>query len=157
MKTRLELIRLSFLVTLGVVLARFIFEVAGLPGASLFDLSFLVPVFAVTLSIGCLRNGMGYLGYLGTFLLYTLLVRMVVVGLIVVGDLTGWGREFFVYRNFAFGVVLPHTFFWPILSFIVGTLIWPVCAFGLQGRRARYRGSLVGITVILVIVFLALP
>lgn len=157
MKTRLQLIRSSVLITLGVVLLRFVLEAAGLPGAPIFDPAYLVPVFAVTISIGGLRNGMGYRGFLGAFLLYTLMVRLAVVLMIFIGKTTGWGSVFFTYRNFAFGVVLPHTLFWPIVSFIVGTLIWPICALALQGRQARYRGAMAGGVAILIIIFIGLP
>ena len=157
MKTRLQLIRLPVLVTLGVLLLRFVFDAAGWPVASVLNSGFLVPIFAVLLSLACLRNRMGYGAFIGTFLLYTASVRLAIILLTLLGNALGFTSGYFISRNLIFGLLLPQVVLWPIGSFIAGTLLWPVCALFTRGRQVQYRGVLIGVGVILIIVFIGVP
>lgn len=157
MTTRLQLIRLPFLVTLGVLFLRFVLDAAGWPVASVLNSGFLIPIFAVLLSLACLRNHMGYGAFIGTFLLYTASVRLAIILLTLLGNALGFTSGYFTSRNLIFGLLLPQVVLWPIASFIAGTLLWPVCAIFTQGRKVQYRGVMTGIGVILILVFLGVP
>ena len=79
MPSRFRLILIPFLITLAVLLIRFVLEVAGIAGASVLNITWLMPIFGVYLSIVCLRQEMGFGRFITTFLLYTLAVRLPVV------------------------------------------------------------------------------
>ena len=81
-------------ITLAVTLCRFVMESAGISGASLFNISWLMPVFGVYFAILCLRQGMGYGGFTWIFLLYTLAVRVPVVLLSVIDQAAGLYEKF---------------------------------------------------------------
>lgn len=157
MKTRLQLIRLPVLVTLGVLLLRFVFDAAGWPVASVLNSGFLIPIFAVLLSLACLRNYMGYGAFMGTFLLYTASIRLAVILLTLLGNTLGFTSGYFASRNLIFGLLIPQVVLWPIGTFIVGTFVWPFCALFTRGRQAQYRGVLTGVGVILILVFVGVP
>ena len=157
MTTRFRLIFMPAAVTLAVTLCRFVMEVAGIPGAALLNISWLMPVIGVYLTLLCLRQGMGYGGFTWTFLLYTLAARVPVVLLSVMGQAAGLDTSYFAYRNILFGLVLPHLILWPIASLIIGTILWPIFALFTRGRQASYRGVALSLVIVLLIIFGGIP
>jgi pimeloyl-ACP methyl ester carboxylesterase len=157
MQSSLRLIRLPALITLGVTLLRFIFESAELPGASLLNISFLIPVFVVTFSVRSLRDGRGYGGYIGVLMLYTASARIPALLLTLLGQATGLGGEYFSYRNPVFGLILPNFIVWPVVTLALGTLLWPFIALFSRAKQPGYRSWAIGFSVILILIFIGLP
>jgi|GEM_PF-713187 hypothetical protein len=158
MTSRTNIIRLPVLITLGLAALQFILEAAGLTGSTLINIAWLIPIMVIWMTTTCLRNRMGYGGFIGSLMLYTAAVRLPVIVLTIVGKMTGLGAAYFTYgQNLVFGLVLPHILIWPIASFILGTLLWPIIALFMKGRQVSYRGAVGGVVVILLIIFAAIP
>ena len=66
-------------VTLAVLLLRFVMEAAEVGGRSYLNITILIPVFALYLSYVSLVKDMGFGGFQGTFIFYTLAVRLSVI------------------------------------------------------------------------------
>lgn len=158
MPSRFSLIRLPVIITLGLAAVQFLLEATGLVGSTIINIAWLIPIMVVWLTVICLRSEMGYGGFIGSLLLYTAAVRVPVILLTILGKSTGLGEAYFTYgRNLIFGLVLPHIVIWPVASFILGTLLWPVIALFMKGRQVAYRGAAVGGAVILLLIFVGMP
>jgi pimeloyl-ACP methyl ester carboxylesterase len=158
MTSRLNIIRLPVLITLGLAAVQFILEATGPAGSTLINISWFIPIIAIWLTMTCLRNDRGYGGFISSFLLYTVAVRLPVILLTVIGKTTDLGEAYFTYgRNLLFGLVLPHVILWPVASLMLGTLLWPVIALIMKGRQVSYRGAVSGVVVILLLIFVGLP
>ncbi|MCY3712719.1 MAG: alpha/beta hydrolase [Gemmatimonadetes bacterium] len=154
----MSLIRLPLIVTWGLVVLWFLLDVTNLAAGGPFNINWIIPAAAAWLSVICLRAGRGYGGFLFAALLYTAGVRLLIILLAVLGKMAGLEGEYFTWgRNVLFGLVIPHVFLWPVVTFIAGTLIWPVLALAMRRRQVSYRGAAMGVVVILLIVFIALP
>lgn len=157
MTMRFRLIFMPAAVTLAGTLCRFVMEAVGIPGASMLNIAWLMPVFGVYFAIICLRQGMGYGGFTWTFLLYTLVARLPVILLSLIGQASGLETSYFAYRNILFGLILPQLILWPIASLIIGTLLWPIFALFTKGRQVSYRGVILSLVVVLLIIFGGMP
>lgn len=157
MSPRLQLIFTPAIITLAATLIRFVMEAVGVAGSSVFNISLLIPVFAVYFTVLCLRQGMGYGGFMATLLLYTLAARLPVLILSAIGQTTGLGNAYFAYRNVLFGLLVPHLIVWPVVTFIAGTVIWPIVAVFSRRRRVSYRGVAASVIVVLLIIFVGFP
>ena len=154
----LSLIRLPLIVTWGLVVLWFLLDVTNLMAGGPFSINWTIPAAAAWLSVICLRAGRGYGGFLSAALLYTAGVRLLIVLLSVLGKTTGLEGEYFTWgRSALFGLVIPHAVLWPVVTFIAGTLIWPVLALAMRRRQVSYRGAAMGVVVILLLVFIGLP
>lgn len=150
---KLRLIYIPLSVTLAVLGLRFVMEAAVLDGRAYLNIAYLIPVFAVYISRICLRDGLGYGGFLGTFMLYTLAARLVVIVLSLLGEASGMGGSYFVSRN-VFFLITPQLVVWPVVSLMAGTLAWPIVA-GIA--RKSYRAVTVSGAIIVAIIFLCIP
>ena len=154
----LSLIRLPLIVTWGLVVLWFLLDVTNLVAGGPFSINWTIPAAAAWLSVVCLRAGRGYGGFLSAALFYTVGVRLLIVLLSVLGKTAGLEGEYFTWgRSVLFGLVIPHAVLWPVVTFIAGTLIWPVLALAMRRRQVSYRGAAMGVVVILLLVFIALP
>ena len=154
----LSLIRLPLAVTWGLVVLWFLLDVTNIVAGGPFSINWTIPAAAVWLSVVCLRAGRGYGGFLAAALLYTAGVRLLIVILSVLGKTAGLEGEYFTWgRSALFGLVIPHAVIWPAVTFIAGTLIWPVLALAMRRGQVSYRGAAMGVVVILLLVFIALP
>ncbi len=154
----MSLIRLPLIVTWGLVVLWFLLDVTNLAAGGPFNINWTIPAASAWLAVICLRAGRGYGGFLSAALLYTAGVRLLIILLAIVGKAAGLDGEYFTWgRNVLFGLVIPHVFLWPVVTFIAGTLIWPVMALAMRRRQVSYRGAAMGVVVILLIVFIALP
>ena len=154
----LSLIRLPLIVTWGLVVLWFLLDVTNLMAGGPFSINWTIPAAAAWLSVICLRAGRGYGGFLSAALLYTAGVRLLIVLLSVLGKTTGLEGEYFTWgRSALFGLLIPHAVLWPVVTFIAGTLIWPVLALAMRRRQVSYRGAAMGVVVILLLVFIGLP
>ena len=154
----MSLIRLPLIITWGLVVLWFLLDVTNLAAGGPFNINWTIPAAAAWLAVICLRAGRGYGGFLSAALLYTAGVRLLIILLAIVGKAAGLDGEYFTWgRNVLFGLVIPHVFLWPVVTFIAGTLIWPVLALAMRRRQVSYRGAAMGVVVILLIVFIALP
>ncbi len=153
---KLRLTYQPVIVTLAFLVLRFVLEAGQVPGRSLVNVAFLVPVIAVYLSRKCLSAGMGFGGFLSTILLYTVIARLMVIPLSAIGEWSGLGGSYFVIRN-VFFLIMPQLTIWPLVSFVAGSLIWPVTAAFTVGRQAGYRGVAISGTAILALIFIGLP
>lgn len=154
----MSLIRLPLFVTWGLVVLWFLLDVTNLVAGGPFNINWTIPAAAAWLSVICLRAGRGYGGFLSAALLYTAGVRLLIVLLSVLGKTAGLEGEYFTWgRNVLFGLVIPHVVLWPVVTFIAGTLIWPVLALAMRRRQVSYRGAAMGVVIILLLVFFGLP
>ena len=154
----MSLIRLPLIVTWGLIVLWFLLDVTNLAAGGPFNINWTIPAAAAWLAVICLRSGRGYGGFLGAALLYTAGVRLLIILLSVLGRTAGLEGEYFTWgRNVLFGLVMPHVVLWPVVTFITGTLIWPVMAVAIRGRQVSYRGAAMGVVVILLLVFIGLP
>lgn len=154
----MSLIRLPLIVTWGLVVLWFLLDVTNLVSGGPFNINWTIPAAAVWLSVICLRAGRGYGGFLSAALRYTAGVRLLIILLAVLGKTAGLDGEYFTWgRNVLFGLVIPHVVLWPVVTFITGTLIWPVLALAMRRRQVSYRGAAMGVVVILLLVFIGLP
>lgn len=154
----MSLIRLPLIVTWGLVVLWFLLDVTNLAAGGPFNINWTIPAAAAWLSIICLRAGRGYGGFLYAALLYTAGVRLLIILLAVLGKTAGLEGEYFTWgRNVLFGLVIPHVFLWPVVTFIAGTVIWPVLALAMRRGQVSYRGAAMGVVVILLLVFIGLP
>ena len=151
-------IRLPLFVTWGLVFLWFLLDVTGLMAGGPFNINWTIPAAVVWLSVLSLRAGRGYGGFLSAVLLYTAGVRLLIVLLAILGKTTGLEGEYFTWgRNVLFGLVIPHVVLWPVVTFIAGTLLWPVLALIIRRGQVSYRGAAMGVAVILLLVFIVLP
>ncbi|MCY3773581.1 MAG: alpha/beta hydrolase [Gemmatimonadetes bacterium] len=154
----MSLIRLPLFVTWGLVVLWFLLDVTNLVAGGPFSINWTIPAAAAWLSVICLRAGRGYGGFLSAALIYTAGVRLLVILLAILGKTAGLEGEYFTWgRSALFGLVIPHVVLWPVVTFIAGTLIWPVLALAMRRRQVSYRGAAMGVVVILLIVFIGLP
>lgn len=154
----MSLIRLPLIVTWGLVVLWFLLDVTNLAAGGPFNINWTIPAAAVWLAVICLRVGRGYGGFLSAALLYTAGVRLLIILLAIVGKTAGLDGEYFTWgRNVLYGLVIPHVVVWPVVTFIAGTLIWPVLALAMRRRQVSYRGAAMGVVVILLLVFIGLP
>lgn len=154
----MSLIRLPLIVTWGLVVLWFLLDVTNLVTGGPFNINWTIPAAAAWLSVVCLRAGRGYGGFLSAALIYTAGVRLLIILLAILGKTAGLEGEYFTWgRSALFGLVIPHVVLWPVVTFIAGTLIWPVPALAMRRRQVSYRGAAMGVVVILLIVFIALP
>ena len=151
-------IRLPLFITWGLVVLWFVLDVTALMAGGPFSINWTIPAAAAWISILCLRAGRGYGGFLSALLLYTAGVRLLIVLLAVLGKTAGLEGEYFTWgRNALFGLVVPHVVLWPVVTFIAGTLVWPVAALAMRRRQVSYRGAAMGVAIILLLVFIGLP
>ena len=151
-------IRLPLLFTWGLVVLWFVLDVTALVAGGPFSINWTIPAAAAWISILCLRAGRGYGGFLSAVLLYTAGVRLLIILLAILGKSTGLEGEYFTWgRSALFGLVIPHVVLWPVVTFIAGTLIWPVAALAMRRRQVSYRGAAMGVAIILLLVFIGLP
>ena len=154
----MSLIRLPLIVTWGLVVLWFLLDVTNLVPGGPFNINWTIPAAAAWLSVICLRAGRGYGGFLTAALGYTAGVRLLIILLAIAGKTAGLDGEYFTWgRSALFGLVIPHVVLWPVVTFIAGTLIWPVLALAMRRRQVSYRGAAMGVVVILLIVFIGLP
>ena len=154
----MTLIRLPLIVTWGLVFLWFLLDVTGLMAGGPFNIGWTIPAAVAWLSVLSLRAGRGYGGFLSAVLLYTVGVRLLIVFLAILGKTTGLEGEYFTWgRNVLFGLVIPHVVLWPVVTFIAGTLLWPVLALIIRRGQVSYRGAAMGVAVILLLVFIVLP
>ncbi len=154
----MSLIRLPLIVSWGLVVLWFLLDVTNLVAGGPFNINWTIPVAAAWLAVICLRAGRGYGGYISAVLGYTAGVRLLIVLLAVLGYTAGLEGEYFTWgRNVLFGLVIPHVVLWPVVTFIAGTLIWPVLALAMCRSQVSYRGAAMGVVVILLLVFIGLP
>lgn len=154
----LSQIRLPLAATWGLVVLWFLLDVTNLVPGGPISINWTIPAAAAWLSVICLRAGRGYGGFLSAALLYTAGVRLLIVLLSVLGKTAGLEGEYFTWgRSVLFGLIIPHVVLWPVVTFIAGTLIWPVLALAMRRRQVSYRGAAMGVVVILLLVFIALP
>lgn len=154
----MSLIRLPLTVTWGLIVLWFLLDVTKLAAGGPFNINWTIPAAAAWLSVICLRAGRGYGRFLAEALLYTAGVRLLIILLAVLGKTAGLEGEYFTWgRNVLFGLVIPQVVLWPVVTFIAGTLIWPVLALAMRRRQVSYRGAAMGVVVILLLVFIGLP
>ncbi len=154
----MKLIRLPLIATWGLVVLWFLLDVSGLIAGGPFNINWTIPAAAIWVAVVCLRAGRGYGGFLSAVLLYTAGVRLLIVLLTILGKTTGLEGEYFTWgRNVLFGLVIPQVVIWPVVTFITGTLIWPMLALIIRRGQVSYRGAAMGVAVILLIVFIGLP
>lgn len=154
----MSLIRLPLFFTWGLVVLWFLLDVTNLAAGGPFNINWTIPAAAAWLAVICLRADRGYGGFLWAALRYTAGVRLLIILLAVLGKTAGLEGEYFTWgRNFLFGLVIPHVVLWPVVTFIAGTLIWPVLALAMRRRQVSYRGAAMGVVVILLLVFIGLP
>ena len=151
-------IRLPLIVTSGLVVLWFVLDVTALMAGGPFSINWTIPVAAAWISITCLRAGRGYGGFLSAALLYTAGVRLLIILLAILGKTSGLEGTYFTWgRSALFGLIIPHVVLWPVITFIVGTLIWPVAALAMRRSQVSYRGAAMGVAIILLLVFIGLP
>jgi uncharacterized protein len=150
---KLQLVYIPLSVTLAILGLRFVMEAAVLDGRSYLNIGYLIPVFAVYISRICLRNGLGYGSFLGTFMLYTVAVRLAVILLSLLGEASGLGGSYFASRN-VFFLIASQLVIWPLVSLIAGALAWPIVA-GIAHRS--YRRVAVSGSIIVAVIFLGIP
>lgn len=154
----MSLIRLPLIATWGLVVLWFLLDVTNLAAGGPFNINWTIPAAAAWLSVICLRAGRGYGGFLYAALRYTAGVRLLIILLAVLGKTAGLEGDYFTWgRNVLFGLVIPHVVLWPVVTFIAGTLIWPVLAVAMRRGQVSYRGAAMGVVVILLLVFIGLP
>lgn len=153
---KVRLILMPLAVTLAVLLLRFVMEAAEVGGRSYLNITILIPVFALYLSYVSLVKDMGFGGFQGTFIFYTLAVRLSVILLSLAGEAIGLGGSYFAAGN-VFFLIVSQLLFWPAVAFIVGTFLWPVVAMFTVGRQVAYRGVAICGGVILIITFMGIP
>ena len=154
----MSLIRLPLFSTWGLVVLWFLLDVTKLAAGGPFNINWTIPAAAAWLAVVCLRADRGYGGFLWAALRYTAGVRLLIILLAVLGKTAGLEGEYFTWgRNFLFGLVIPHVVLWPVVTFIAGTLIWPVLALAMRRRQVSYRGAAMGVVVILLLIFIGLP
>ena len=154
----MSLIRLPLIVTWGLVVLWFLLDVTNLVAGGPFNINWTIPAAAVWLAVICLRAGRGYGGFLSAALRYTVGVRLLIILLSILGKTTGLEGEYFTWgRSVLFGLVIPHVVIWPVVTFIAGTLVWPLLAVVMRRGQVSYRGAAMGVVVILLLVFIGLP
>ncbi len=153
-----SLIRLPLIATWGLVVLWFLLDVTDLMAGGPVNINWTIPVAAAWIAVRSLRAGRGYGGFLLAILGYTAGVRLLIMLLSALAGAAGLDGEYFTWgRRILFGLIVPHVFLWPIVTFIVGTVIWPVLAVALRRRQVSYRGAAMGVVVILLLVFIGLP